>query len=293
MLIDAHVHLYPEAANANPAAYADARREPHWRTLAARVRKNGRAVQGFPSLDGLLRAMDAARVDRAILQGWYWQNPETCAEQNRFYAECVRRHPDRLSAFAALNTRAPRRLVADEIRRVRDSGFAGLGELSPHSQGISAGDGDFREALGLAAQLGLAVNFHVTDDTLPAYPGRVSTPLGDFRAIAEAFPGLTVILAHWGGRIWEAAPDKLPPNIHLDTAASPLLYGNGIFSEALRCVGPEKILFGSDHPLDLYPRQPAAEGNPMGRFPAEARDNLPPEARALVFSENALRLLRV
>jgi hypothetical protein len=102
-IIDAHTHLYPPEVNAAPAAWAAARGEAHWATLCARARKSGRPVQGFPSVADFLRAMDAADVERAVLLGWYWENPGTCAWQNRFYAECLRRHADRFSAFAALH----------------------------------------------------------------------------------------------------------------------------------------------------------------------------------------------
>src|ERR1019366_4780343 len=102
-IIDGHVHLYPPEINRDPAGWAAAHDEPHWAVQCTRRRKDGSPVQGFPSLDDLLRAMDAAGGGRAVLLGWYWQTPAACARHNRFYAECLRRHPDRLSAFAALH----------------------------------------------------------------------------------------------------------------------------------------------------------------------------------------------
>ena len=62
-------------------------------------------------MDELLRAMDAAGISRAVLLGWYWEKPATCAGQNRFYAACVRAHPDRLMAFATLHPAAGREKV--------------------------------------------------------------------------------------------------------------------------------------------------------------------------------------
>jgi hypothetical protein len=46
-------------------------------------------VQGFPSVEELLRTMDAAGVARAVVLGWYWHREATCALQNRFFAACV------------------------------------------------------------------------------------------------------------------------------------------------------------------------------------------------------------
>src|SRR5450432_3988168 len=91
-VIDCHVHLYPHAVNRAPAEWASIQGESHWATLCARVRRSGRAVQGFPSLDQLLQAMDAAGVERAVLQGWYWEKHDTCVLQNRFYAQCIKAH---------------------------------------------------------------------------------------------------------------------------------------------------------------------------------------------------------
>src|SRR5258708_5237237 len=114
MIIDAHVHLYPAEVKRDPAGWAAAHGEAHWALLCTRRRKDGRPVQTLPTVDQLLTAMDAAGVERAVLLGWYWENPSTCAWQNRFYAECVRAHPDRLSAFATLHPAADRTVVLDE-----------------------------------------------------------------------------------------------------------------------------------------------------------------------------------
>ena len=71
-VIDSHVHLYPAELNAEPAAWAAARGEAHWAKLCTRRRKDGAAVQGFPDVGELLREMDRAGVERAVLLGWYW-----------------------------------------------------------------------------------------------------------------------------------------------------------------------------------------------------------------------------
>ena len=62
-VIDSHVHLYPPDLNAAPAAWATTHGEPHWAKLCTRRRKDGHPVQGFPSVDDLLREMDRAGVE--------------------------------------------------------------------------------------------------------------------------------------------------------------------------------------------------------------------------------------
>jgi predicted TIM-barrel fold metal-dependent hydrolase len=85
-------------------------------------------------------------------------------------------------------------------------------------------------------------------------------------------------------------PDRaLPANIFYDTAASPLLYGPDVWSRMVAAVGAERVLFGSDFPLNLYHRIDPAPN--LARFAAEARDSLPGGALEAVLRGNLRRLL--
>ena len=289
-VVDSHVHLYPPEINRDPAGWARAAREPHWAALCTRRRRDGRPVQAFPSGDELLRAMDGAGVDRAVLLGWYWENPDTGAAQNRFYAEVARAHPDRLAAFATFHPRAGRAAALAEIRRAHAEGFCGIGELSPHSQGYGLDDPVFREALALAAELRMPVNLHVTDPESRSYPGRVETPLAEIAQLAREMPAVTFILSHWGGLLplREAAVAGLT-NLYYDSAASPLLYDAAVWKRFLAVVPAPRVLFGSDFPLNLYPRLDADAA--MDRLVAEVRAaGLEPAQEESVLSGTARRL---
>lgn len=289
MIVDAHVHLYPPEIGADPAGWAAARGEAQWATLCTRRRRSGRPVQGFPTVDELLREMDRAGVDRSVLLGWYWDTPAACVVQNRFYAACVRAHPDRLSAFAALQPRAGREATLAELERARADGLTGLGELSPHAQGVGVDDPVFNEVLEYAGRVRLPVNLHVTDPAGRAYPGRVDTPLSDFVLLARRHPSTTLVLAHWGGQLArspEAGATRDLGNVLYDTAASPLLYAPAVWPTALEACGPDRVWFGSDYPLDLYPQN--GDGPEMGRLLAEARAG---GADAGVLGGNAARWL--
>jgi predicted TIM-barrel fold metal-dependent hydrolase len=234
--------------------------------------------------------MDAAGIERAALLGWYWENAATGAGQNRFFAECVRARPDRLTAFAALHPSAGREATLAEVRRSRDEGLTGIGELFPAAQGFSAADPVFREALALAGELGMAVTLHATDPAGPAYPGRMETPAEDFLRSARDFPSTTFVLAHWGGLLPLRIPEALGlRNLYYDTAASPLQYDDGIWRKFIGATGPERVLFGSDFPLNLYPR--LDPNTSWIHFVDEARaSGLDPAALAAVLRDNALRL---
>jgi predicted TIM-barrel fold metal-dependent hydrolase len=291
-VIDAHVHLYPPELNRDPAGWAARAGEAHWAQLCTRSRRDGRPVQGFPSVEQLLRDMDAAGVARALLLGWYWEKPETCAWQNRFYAACVREHPDRLAAFAALQPAAGRTAALAEVRRARDEGLIGLGELSPHSSGHGIDDPAFRDVLALAAELRLRVNFHVTDPASKNYPGRVETPLADFVRLAREFPRTTFILSHLGGLLPLVDSSAVSwPNLFYDTAALPLIYPPEVLRRMLDAVGAEKVLFGSDYPLVLFPHEETEPG--LARFLAQVSTaKLTADERTALLGGNAERLLR-
>jgi predicted TIM-barrel fold metal-dependent hydrolase len=286
-VIDSHIHLYPPELNADPVAWATAHGESHWATLCTRRRKDGRPVQGFPSVDDLMREMDRADVGRAVLLGWYWENPETCAWQNRFFARCVDAHPDRLIAFATFHPKAGHWPTLNEMHRARDEGLVGIGELSPHAQGFSIDDPVFREMLTLAADWKMPVNLHVTDPETARYPGRVETPLADFVRLAKEFPKTKFTLAHWGGLLPMRDPEARDlDNLFFDTAASPLLYGSDIWGRFIASIPPERLLFGSDYPLNLYPA--TSDGPEMSTLIAEAKAA---GAGVAVMRDNALRLL--
>ena len=290
-VIDSHVHLYADAINRDPAGWAAAHGEAHWATLCTRKRKDGRAVQGFPSVGELLAEMDEAGVERALLLGWYWARAENCAAQNRFFAECVRAHPDRLSAFATVQPAAGAAQAVAELRRAGEEGLCGLGELSPHAQGYAVDGAAFGAVLAVALERGWPVNLHVTDGRGRAYPGRVETPLGDFVKLARDWPAVRFVLAHWGGgQPLRDEAGEFFENVYYDTAASPLLYKAEIWREFLQKTGAGRVLFGSDFPLNNYPRETGTAE--MGRLLAEVRGvGLSEGELAALLAENARRLL--
>jgi len=315
-MIDAHVHLYPDVINCDPSGWAVRAGERHWATLCTRRRKAGQAVQGFPSVDELLRTMDAAGVERAILLSWYWEHLESCRLQNRFYAECIRAHPDRLSAFASVHPGEGRAGEIDALADLdwaRENGLCGMGELSPHSVGWPVDDPLLAAVLERAGDWGWPVNLHVTEADSRPFPGKIETPLGDFLTLAKAHPRTRFILAHWGGGLvpvsgrgevhshsagaTQAASAEsgtaLPPNLFFDTAASPLIYGAGSrpWKAFVAAVGAERILFGSDYPLNLYP---ALNAQPEMRCFADAlreESGLTPDEIRVIGGDNARSLL--
>jgi predicted TIM-barrel fold metal-dependent hydrolase len=293
MIVDCHVHHYPPEAIADPASWAAARREPRWAEMVGPRADGAVSLQGWADTDQLLRDMDQAGLDRSVLLGWYWENPATCAEQNRFLAACARRHPDRLEAAAVIQPICGEAALRAELDRCRDEGMCALGELCPPAQGYGYTDPGLDFALELAGRWGWPVNLHVTDPLSRPYPGRVETPIEDLLALVGRRRETRFVFAHFGGLLplfgLHRAMPRPPANVWYDTAASPLLYRAEVLPRMVGAVGADRILFGSDYPLRLYPRQ--QERPDFARFLAEIRTSgLDAAGLGAVLGGNWLRL---
>ena len=256
MIIDAHVHRYPHEVFADPLAFAKIHGEKHWLALVAPP--NAPSIQGWADRETMLADMDAALVDKALLLGWYWENPETCHLHNRWHVEWTSKDPDRFIAFAAINPLEGKHAI-EELKFARDNGFNGIGEILPKVQGFSIRDPAWLEIVEFAIDVGWPINFHVSEPVGHPHPGRIPTPFEDFQWLAETYPELKLILAHWGGLLpfYELNEHfrKSSTNILYDVAASPLLYDSKVFRAIVDIVGCEKVLYGSDYPLKLYPEK--------------------------------------
>lgn len=253
-MIDVHTHLYPEEVWQNPREWGEPRGEAHWCNCVAPT--DMATIQGWATVETLLDDMDAAGVEKVVLLGWYWERQDTCEEQNKWYSRWMRQHPDRIAAFAAVNATAGQEAL-DAVDRAAQEGFLGIGECLPQVQGHTLRDLCWTRIMEKAIEHGLPINLHVTEPAGHDYRGKVDTPLDDYVWLAGQYPQAQLILAHWGGLLplFEMNPTvrKKMVNVYYDTAASPLLYDKSVFRTVLDGIGPERILYGSDYPLRLYP----------------------------------------
>jgi len=256
-IIDSHVHYYPQEVREDPARWADSKNEAHWKELVVGTDKK-HSIQGWASDEKLISDMDEAGIDKVILQGWYWEHQTTCHWQNESYATLLNKHPDRLIAFASVQPREGKKAL-DDLKVAVDKGAKGIGEVFPKVQGFKVDSPDWLVIVEWAISQELPITMHVTEPVGHSYAGRVDAPLSDYQWLAEKYPELKLILAHWGGLLpfYELNPylKKVFKNVYYDTAANPLLYDNKIYRLAIEAIGPDKILFGSDYPLRVYPKK--------------------------------------
>ena len=252
-IIDAHTHRYPEEVSLDPSSFARRQKEDLWLEL---VKPSDRkSLQGWSSGEKMISDMLVAKVERAVLQGWYWQNPSTCKMQNDWCAEWISQDPEKFIGFVSIHSELERPL--DELKKRHDQGFLGIGECHPWAQGSNIRTEKWMKQMEFACQAKWPVTFHVTEPVGHDYPGKVPTPFEDFLWLAQKLPELQIILAHAGGLFpfYELNPQIRPlfKNFYYDLAACPLLDEPTLYKKLIEVVVHEKILWGTDYPLRIFP----------------------------------------
>ncbi len=253
---DSHVHLFPPEIYRNWAKYADM--DPTFGALTAERRDGKGTREAWVNYEEALEIAEDAGVYGLCMQGWYWNDPGLMRLHNDYMAEAIRKYPDRLKAFASVNPKFGWTALS-EMERCAALGFSGIGELGPGGNGYDFDDGDFLAVLEMAEVLGLPVCIHCGEAVGHNYPGKDTTSLAPLPKIIRYHPGLKLILAHLGGglpfyemnRRWHGSF----ANVRYDFAANPLLYHIRILRAVVNLIGEDRLLFGSDFPLVLYPKE--------------------------------------
>ena len=260
LIWDAHVHAYPDDVVSDPRIWAKKRGETHWWELVSQP------IQGWYRIEELIKEMDASGVERSLLLGWYWQNPVTCLEWNEWLLKVLNKYPDR---FIGMLSAHPQMDLDGFTKDALDhSQILGMGECLPQVQGSFYGDPDWIKLCDEVFSREKMINLHITEPVGHDYKGRVETPFNELIDLIERCPDGRWILSHWGGGLpvyfLNSRLKKLLSQVWFDCSASPLLYSDAIWKVMIEAVGPERILFGSDFPLNLYPSKD--DQVKMGRF---------------------------
>lgn len=279
MIIDCHSHVFFEEVRARREGFQA--RDAWFGTLYERP------TTKLATAEDVVAAMALSGVDRTVIMGFPWRDGGLCAAHNDYLIDAVRRYPDQLIGFAAVQP-LDGAAAAQELERCLQAGLLGCGELGPDGQGFEIDNpahlGPVAEVL-IAAERPLLV--HSSEPVGHGYAGKGTVYPPRLLAAAQAFPNLTLICAHWGGGLpfYELMPEVAAAlrNVYYDTAASTYLYDYSIFALAVRLVGADRILWGTDYPL-----------LGQARFLARVRAvGLDPADEAAILGDNAVRLLRL
>jgi len=205
------------------------------------------------TVEDLLAEMDDSGVDISVVCGFGWSSHELCAMHNDYLLDCIRRYPDRLVALGAIQPLEGDRALA-EVDRCLSGGMKGVGELMPDGQGYRLNEvRRIGHLFQYAADRGFVIMTHASEPLGHHYPGKETVTPNTIWPLVQAFPGATIILAHWGGGypFYELMPEvrEASRRVFYDSAASTYLYDPGIFLHAARIVGHEKVLWATDYPI--------------------------------------------
>ncbi len=245
MIIDFHTHIFPAAICQNRQKYFPS--EPAFELLYQSSKS--RLIGAIELLD----AMDENEVDKSVIFGFPWKNPVTFKMHNDHIMEIVQKYPHRFAGMGCFDPSAYRAI--SEAERCLDGGLSGIGELAFYQAGIDdLALKQLAPIMKMCADRDQPVLIHTNEPVGHAYHGKTPITLAQIYRLIKRFSETKIVLAHWGGGLFfyslmkRDVKDTLK-NVFFDTAASPFLYDPEIYQLAVRLLGADKILFGSDYPL--------------------------------------------
>jgi predicted TIM-barrel fold metal-dependent hydrolase len=258
MIIDMHTHLCDRDGVAKP--FWDG-----WAEVSAlRVNRPPEKVQRrLPELwdisgDMIVKDMDAAGIDKSVLLAIDWGLARhlgdlrlSVEEINKVYADAVKNHPRRLTAFAGID---PRRKDAARLVEgcLKELGMKGIKFHT--AAGFYPNDKACYPVYEKALEYGVPVLLHTGEVLKPLY-FKYCQPIY-VQEVAMDFPDLPIILAHTGGCWYPEAVAICAnaTNVYLDLSVwQARLLRPLNFYKALRTlldsVSWQRVLFGSDYPF--------------------------------------------
>ncbi len=259
MIVDSHTHIFPKMFKEDREGFFE--QESEFKLLYEN--KNSRLCEA----EELIKVMDKQGVDKSVVFGFPWRNPETIKRHNDYILEAMNSYPGRFYGLACVDMQSD--TSGHEVDRCLKAGFHGVGELALYQGSLTESIlNNLDSIMALCSQQNVPVLIHSNEPVGHQYPGKATCAMVDGYSLARRYPDNKIILAHWGGGLFffnllKKETKSVLSNVYFDTAASPFLYDTEIYSVAVNIIGADRILFGSDHPLiepERYFREMQASG---------------------------------
>jgi predicted TIM-barrel fold metal-dependent hydrolase len=188
----------------------------------------------------------------SILGSWghtsptYFPSPTDVTAGNEAMRGIVRDHPGLVTGYVTVNPNFPDHALA-EIERGAAAGMVGI-KLGASRR---ASDPLLDPIAALAAARGLPVLQHAWQRRTREVSNQEISDALDLLALAARHPGASFILAHiGGGGDWAHSLRALSgaKNVWVDLSGSGV--DRGMLELCLACVGPERLLWGTDLTMD-------------------------------------------
>lgn len=202
-------------------------------------------------------------------------SPQLVSDVNSYTLRVMAEQPDLFVGFCYLNPAHPASFLQEETERcIVAGGMRGIKLWVA----VKATDPRLDPVMERVQELGVPVLHHAWYKAAQEVANE-STP-AEVASLARRFPRVTFIMAHLGGGRERGVLDVADcANLLVDTSGSQP--EAGMVEYAVRELGPERVIFGSDWPIRDF-------GTQVGRV-LGAR--LRPAEQELIFHGNAMRLL--
>ncbi len=203
-------------------------------------------------------------------------------DANRYIYESAKTHPDRFVATGWVDPNFGRERSMDMLRRCVETYQMRSIKFNGAQNGFYIDDESMYPYYEYLNRNGCLLAFHIGADFYEfTHPFRA-------RKIAEAFPGLRILMVHMGGA---GVPNVSKACIEAALAcANMTLVGSAVsylsIVEAVKTLGPERLCFGSDAPFAFVHVERAA-------YEAFLPDATDARGKALIMGGNAARLWRL
>jgi predicted TIM-barrel fold metal-dependent hydrolase len=276
LIVDAHLHTYPTAAIGEQALQG-----------AGRSGRSG-------TVEELLPCMAEAGISYAVMANTtptydmkmaaLEKLPPNIANEERERAEndinkkmvgrmqrrnlwtCTvgKENPGLVPLIGVDMLQAPSEMELEIEQGVREHGAKGL-KLHPVSNRFLPDDRSLWAAYSKAAETAVPILFHSGGSELAGYAEADYARPRNFGPVLQAFPKLTIVLAHMGNGFFDESEELAQnhDNVYFDTSAIiSLAETEGGLSDVelarlIRRIGVDRVLFGSDWPW--FPPLPGIE----------------------------------
>ncbi len=243
MLIDSHVHIFPEIVKNHRENYFY---DDNFRLLYNSEKSK---IISYQEADAYMKQ---EKTDMICALGFSWKSIDMARIHNKYIMECAEKNND-IIPFASIPS-SPVNSVEEYISEIKSAGFRGIGELAFYTEPFNNELWQYiDEIFASCMKNSLIIVMHLNEPAGHEYPGKYNTDFGRLSGFIMKYPELKIVLSHCGGGIfiYELMPEikKAFKNVYYDTAATPYIYDNRIFKQIAEIVGADKILFGTDYPL--------------------------------------------
>jgi len=228
--------------------------------------------------DAMLELAGRQGIDGLCLLGAFYPYPdeEGIRTINNATIALVQRNRKQLFGLCFLNPALPPTFLIEEIDRCLDAGLSGV-KLEYE---VNARDSRLDPIMEKIGELNGFVLHHSWYKTIHKTPCE-SDP-SDIACLAARHPHTKIVMAHLTACGIRGVLDiQKYSNVLVDTSGSPSV--SGLVEYAVKKLGPERVLFGSDFPIRDFACQ-------LGRIEGACLSN---QDRELILWRNAARLLKV